>query len=78
LTIDRNLVYRDHDVDLKKGKYGHPLLDQDKVIMEVKLAGEAPEWLTNLLETHKLEEGSFSKYGTSYRLNKERKEGVNA
>lgn len=78
LTIDRNLVYRDHDVDIQKGKFGYALLDQDKVIMEIKLSSEAPEWMVDLLAKHQLEEGSFSKYGTAYRLNKERKEGVNA
>lgn len=77
LTIDRNLVYRDYDVDVQKGKYGYDLLETDKVIMEIKLVSDAPAWLTDLIDKHQLEEGSFSKYGNAYRLNKERKEGLN-
>ncbi|HEM6558238.1 polyphosphate polymerase domain-containing protein [Streptococcus suis] len=68
LTIDKNLLYRDYDVDAMEGKFGKNLLDPTKVIMEVKVPEERPEWLVALLEKYQIEKQSFSKYGNAYKL----------
>lgn len=67
VTIDKNLTYRDYDVNMENGVYGHDLVDDGKVIMEIKAPGEQPLWLREILEKHGLEPASFSKYGTAYR-----------
>lgn len=68
LTIDQNLLYRDYDVAANKGKFGQPLLDPNKVIMEIKVPDELPAWLTSILEKYQIEKQSFSKYGNAYKL----------
>ncbi len=75
LTIDKNLLYRDYDVDVNKGKYGEHLLDPNKVIMEIKVPGEKPAWLDELLAKYQIEKQSFSKYGNAYKLSQEIVEG---
>lgn len=68
LTIDKNLIYRNHNVDAVTGKFGEVLLDPNKVIMEIKVPHQRPEWLKALLEKYQIEKQSFSKYGNAYKL----------
>lgn len=68
LTVDKNLLYRDYQVDAREGKFGKNLLDPSKVIMEIKVPEERPEWLVTLLEKYNIEKQSFSKYGNAYKL----------
>lgn len=68
LTIDKNLIYRNHNVDAVAGKFGEVLLDPNKVIMEIKVPHQRPEWLKALLEKYQIEKQSFSKYGNAYKL----------
>ncbi|HFI0467719.1 TPA: polyphosphate polymerase domain-containing protein [Streptococcus suis] len=68
LTIDKNLLYRDYHVSATDGKFGEALLDPDKVIMEIKVPDQLPDWLLDLLEKYQLEKQSFSKYGNAYKL----------
>lgn len=72
VTIDQNLTYRDYQVTYHQGKHGYPLLEGDKVIMEIKVAGDLPRWLAELLTKHGIEQSSFSKYGNAYKLTQER------
>ena len=72
LTIDSNLVYRDYDLDLTAGRHGYPLLDEDKVILEIKVSGQYPSWLTQALDKYQLVDQSFSKYGNAYLKARER------
>lgn len=66
LTIDYNLIYRDHKVSLVGGKSGHDLLDPDYVIMEVKIPNHIPDWLSAILDRYGLTEMKFSKYAAAY------------
>lgn len=66
ITIDHNLLYRNKDLDLSHGIYGDYLLSPDKVIMEIKIPGAYPLWLTEILAQYQLYPSSFSKYGTAY------------
>lgn len=68
LTIDKNLLYRHYDVAATEGKFGEALLDPNKVIMEIKVPEQLPDWLLALLEKYQLEKQSFSKYGNAYKL----------
>lgn len=68
LTVDQNLLYRSDDVANFGDKYGQDLLDPNYVIMEIKVPGQQPEWLVQLLEKYEIQQGSFSKYGTAYKL----------
>lgn len=68
LTVDSNLTYRDINLDDLTNKSGKALLDSNYSIVEIKLNQEMPEWLEEVLENHQIEKGSFSKYGTAYKL----------
>lgn len=67
VTFDRNILWRDYDLSLDKGIYGTPILEDQKVLMEVKTDGAIPGWMVDFLTANKLYKTSFSKYGTAYR-----------
>ena len=66
ITFDRNIRYRLHDLDLRSGDQGDPVLDDDTVIMEVKVKDAMPLWLVPVLSNNRIYPGSFSKYGSCY------------
>lgn len=66
ITFDRNILWRDWDVDLTKGVYGNPILSGGQVLMEVKAAGAMPRWFVDILNENRLNKTSFSKYGRAY------------
>lgn len=66
VTFDRNLRWRDADLDLRAGDGGSPILGDDKVLMEIKIPGAAPLWLARLLSENRIHDTSFSKYGAYY------------
>ena len=66
VTIDREVVYRNYDLDLTAGRHGEPLIDKDQVILEIKVNGDQPDWMVEILNRHQVEEISFSKYGQAY------------
>ena len=67
VTFDRNIIWRDYDLDLRKGSYGEHLLPDNYVIMEIKVPKMAPLWLVQLLSKLKVYSTSFSKVGTAYK-----------
>lgn len=67
VTFDTNLRWRDYDLDLRKGDHGQPILPQDRILMEIKIPGTAPVWLSRLLSEVGAFPTSFSKYGTCYK-----------
>lgn len=68
MTFDRNILWRDYDLSLKKGIYGSSVIAEDMVLMEIKTAAAIPLWLVKLLSENKIYKTSFSKYGTAYRI----------
>lgn len=66
-TFDRNLRWRDTELDLTAGSQGQPLLDAGEVLMEIKIPEAAPLWLAHLLSELHIFPTGFSKYGTCYR-----------
>lgn len=66
ITFDENILWRDYDVDLKKGVYGTAILPPGMVLAEIKTTGGFPLWLVDFLSENKIRKISFSKYGTAY------------
>lgn len=67
VTFDENILCRDHDISLTSEIYGDPVLDKDKVLMELKCSGGIPLWMTKVLSEEHIYKTSFSKYGTAYK-----------
>ena len=67
ITFDGNITYREEEVRLEKGVWGEKLLDPHTRIMEIKIPGAMPLWLSHLLDDMKIYPGSFSKYGEAYK-----------
>lgn len=66
LTIDTNMRFREKDLSLAKGDQGEQILKEKKYLMEVKIPGSMPLWLSEILTRYKIYPASFSKYGTCY------------
>ena len=66
ITFDRDILYRNYDLDLTKGIYGERALPKGTVLMEVKCGGAMPLWLCRELSALGLKKTSFSKYGKAY------------
>lgn len=72
LTFDRNIRFRTENLDLTGGDYGVVLLPEDQILMEVKIPGAAPVWLSHILSELDIYPVSFSKYGKCYQKMLER------
>lgn len=66
ITFDQNIRWRSEELDLLYGDKGELLLEEEKIIMEVKVAATIPLWLVSLLSEYKIYPITFSKYGTCY------------
>lgn len=66
VTFDENILCRDYDLSLRSDVYGTPVLEQGKVLMELKCSGGIPLWIVKVLSEEKIYKTSFSKYGTAY------------
>ena len=67
VTFDYNLKSRQHSLSLEKGDFGHFLIPADHYLMEVKILGAIPLWLTHALTELEIYSSSFSKYGKAYK-----------
>lgn len=66
ITMDRNLLWRDYDLDLCLGPGGERILPEDVTLMEIKVPGTMPLWLAHLLSEQGIFRESFSKVGSCY------------
>ena len=66
ITFDRNIRWRDFDMDLKSGGHGSLILPEDERLMEIKIAGAMPIKVAKILSLLNIYKSSFSKYGTGY------------
>ena len=66
LTFDTDLRGRSWFTDLQAGDFGTLIIPDDTVLMEIKIPGSAPLWLSHLLSRNGIFDVSFSKYGTYY------------
>ena len=67
ITFDANVTYRTYDLSLTEGKGGLPLLPEGYRIMEIKVPGAYPLWLSEILDSLAIYPKSFSKYGVAYK-----------
>ena len=66
VTFDENILFRDHDLSLTSEPYGERILEDGKVLMELKCSGGIPLWMVKTLSEEHIYKTSFSKYGTAY------------
>ena len=67
VTFDENILARTSELSLCSDLGGKSLLEDGKVLMEIKCSGGIPLWMTEFLSREKIYKTSFSKYGTAYR-----------
>lgn len=67
LTFDTNLRGRSWDLSLSDGDHGIYIIPKDMILMEIKIPGCTPLWLSHLLSRNNIFDTSFSKYGTYYK-----------
>ena len=75
LTIDERIRVRDTDLELAHGDGGTPLLPPGHYIMEIKIEGAMPLWMSRALSELKIYPHSFSKVGTFYTVSNTAEEG---
>ncbi|MBQ8533210.1 MAG: polyphosphate polymerase domain-containing protein [Clostridia bacterium] len=78
ITFDKNILARTADLTLAGEVYGQRILDEDKVLMELKCSGAIPLWMARYLSDNQIFKTSFSKYGTAYQKLIFNKENTNA
>lgn len=66
VTFDTNILWREDTLFLEAGNYGNALLPEGYRLMEIKIPGTMPLWLTHILDELKIYPTSFSKYGRGY------------
>ncbi|WP_099469772.1 polyphosphate polymerase domain-containing protein [Konateibacter massiliensis] len=67
ITFDTNIRWREENLDLARGSNGRQLLQPGQVLMEIKIPGVMPLWMSHLLNEMEIYSTSFSKYGTCYK-----------
>lgn len=67
VTFDDNIIFRRDDLSLESDVYGTPILEQGKVLMELKCMGGIPLWMVEFLSKEHIYKTSFSKYGEAYK-----------
>ena len=73
ITFDRNIRVRRSHFTFGETPEDELLLPDDTYIMEIKILGAMPLWLTALLSEKKLFSRGFSKYGVKYRADAKEK-----
>ncbi len=66
VTFDRNIRGRDIRLDLTEGDSGRRLLDENEILMEVKIPGAVPMWMAGIFSELSVYMTSYSKYGEYY------------
>ena len=66
ITFDENVLCRQNKITFQLDAGGVPVLEEDKVLMEIKGSQGMPMWMVDVLSREKIYKTSFSKYGTAY------------
>lgn len=66
ITVDSDIRYRTDELDLRAGEAGELLLPPDARLLELKIAGAMPLWLSAALDSCRIFPSSYSKYGQAY------------
>ncbi len=75
VTFDLNLRCRKDDLALEHGPYGQNFIDENLVVLEVKVNDSVPLWLTRILQDLNCEQRGASKFCTSLELLKQEELG---
>ncbi len=67
VTFDQGIRFRKTNLDLSFGDWGLPLLESRQVLMEIKISGAMPLWMSRMLSEIEIYPVSFSKYGVCYK-----------
>lgn len=67
VTFDTDIRFRTDELDLRSGDHGRSILPRDETVMEIKLPGVCPLWLSGLLSDAGAFPTSFSKIGYCYK-----------
>lgn len=66
VTFDDRILFRREELSLAAGAWGEPILEAGQRLMEIKMPGAMPIWLSQILDEFKIYPTSFSKYGTAF------------
>ena len=66
LTIDEDIIARTGTVSLREKRYGTSILPENHYLMEIKVSGAFPLWLSHILTELNIHPTSYSKYGNFY------------
>ena len=67
VTFDNHIMTRRYNLNLTAEDYGEDLLKEGERLMEVKILGAMPMWLSEILSDLSIFPIGFSKYGNEYR-----------
>lgn len=67
ITFDENIRFRNQELSLSDGDVGTMILENNQALMEIKVEGAMPLWLSNALNKLDIYPTSFSKYGYCYK-----------
>lgn len=67
VTFDNHIMTRRYNLNLTAEDYGYDLLKEGERLMEVKILGAMPMWLSEILSDLSIFPIGFSKYGNEYR-----------
>ncbi len=67
VTFDSNIRYRTDRLSLSAGLDGTPVINDGRILMEIKTDTAIPLWLAKILSREKIVNTSFSKYGEAYK-----------
>ena len=66
LTLDRNIRARRRQLNLADGAVGESIIPDNMTLMEIKIPGVMPLWMSQILSDMGIFPTSFSKYGSYY------------
>ena len=67
ITFDSDITYRRDDLKLEDGVFGKKLIQPDQHLMEIKVPGAMPLWLSHILDRLEIRSSAFTKYGNAYK-----------
>ncbi len=68
MTVDRNIRYRENDLDLSRGDRGLLVDEEGGYLLEIKVNGALPLFMSHILTDLKIYPVSFSKVGRAYEI----------
>ena len=77
ITFDKNIFWRDFELDLKEGAWGNKIIPETHHLMEIKIVGGMPFWLCDALNSLEIYPLSFSKYGMAYKIQQSKLNEIN-